>query len=171
MPRHIIATVRLDKDAFQHSSVKYWGRIEIIPSATSVSQTEQVLISHHCRFPYAATAGVWGILHLPSFFSKSIKECKEKWKLSVGGAEAEDKTLDRQTLQSHCCQLCPEGRSPHGPPRHGHLLRLPCAQVLLPGSTGNLPPDLPELKEGSREDARAASGESKGGSPSQEKLA
>lgn len=45
MPRHIIATVTLNKDAFQRSSVKYRGRIGIISSTNSLSQIEQVLIS------------------------------------------------------------------------------------------------------------------------------
>lgn len=45
MPRHIIATVKLNKDAFQCSSVKYRGRMGIIPSTNSLPQMEQVLIS------------------------------------------------------------------------------------------------------------------------------
>lgn len=45
MPRHIMATVKLNKEAFQCSSVKYWGRREIISSTNSLSLIEQVLIS------------------------------------------------------------------------------------------------------------------------------
>lgn len=53
MPRHIIATVKLNKDAFQSVSVKYWGSTQSTPSTKSLSQVEQVLISVSLHFSSA----------------------------------------------------------------------------------------------------------------------
>lgn len=80
MPRHIIATVKLNKDAFQCSSVKYRRRMEIISSTNSLSQTEQVSISVLALFltELPESSERFFLILRCSFKKHKRKECKEQ---------------------------------------------------------------------------------------------
>lgn len=92
MPRHIIATVKLNKDAFQCSSVKYWGRREIISSTNGLAQIEQVLISALPYFLRSYLKSLEGFLICHCFFKKhKSKERREEiQKLSAWGTESSE---------------------------------------------------------------------------------